>query len=194
MVPWYVRTEVPMYLSLPDYWIRPPRLLSEQPGLHRFVWDLHWPPPPAPEFTYPISAVPGDTPREPRGPWALPGLYTVRLTLNGQTLTQPLRLKMDPRVKASEEDLRAQFDRSMEVARDMGRLGETRARLKAEPAASPGPAAGARAAREKALGDLASRLLALYTVLQEADAAPTAAAVETVESLHRQVTDAIGVR
>jgi hypothetical protein len=48
---------------------------------------------------YPISATPGDTPREPRGPWALPGQFTVRLTAGGKTYTQPLTIKMDPRVK-----------------------------------------------------------------------------------------------
>ena len=32
-------------------------------------------------------------------PWVAPGVYTVRLTANGQTLTQPITIKMDPRVK-----------------------------------------------------------------------------------------------
>ena len=30
------------------------------------------------ECSYPIAAVPGETVPEPRGPWALPGTYTVR--------------------------------------------------------------------------------------------------------------------
>jgi hypothetical protein len=34
-------------------------------------------------------------------PWAAPGTYTVRLTANGATSTQPLVLRMDPRVKTS---------------------------------------------------------------------------------------------
>ena len=37
-------------------------------GLHRFVWDLHYAPPAAPAFGYPIAAICADTPREPRGP------------------------------------------------------------------------------------------------------------------------------
>jgi hypothetical protein len=32
-------------------------------------------------------------------PWAPPGNYTVRLTVDGKTYTQPLTLKLDPRVK-----------------------------------------------------------------------------------------------
>ena len=52
---------------------------------------------------------------------AVPGSYTVRLTADGKTLTQPLLLKMDPRIKTPPEGLRAQFDRSVEVAADMAR-------------------------------------------------------------------------
>ena len=48
---------------------------------------------------YPISATPHDTPREPRGPWALPGQYTVRLTVGGKAYSQLLTIRMDPRVK-----------------------------------------------------------------------------------------------
>jgi hypothetical protein len=29
-------------------------------------------------FSYPIAAIVRDTPREPRGPWAVPGTYTIR--------------------------------------------------------------------------------------------------------------------
>ena len=66
--------------NIPDYWIRPPQPLSTAAGLHRFVWDLHHPPPAVLERSYPIAAIYRNTPAEPRGPWALPGEYTVRLT------------------------------------------------------------------------------------------------------------------
>jgi len=65
--------------NIPDYWIRPPQVLSAQPGLHRFVWDLHHAPPAAPSFSYPIAAIAFDTPREPRGPWVVPGAYRVQI-------------------------------------------------------------------------------------------------------------------
>jgi photosystem II stability/assembly factor-like uncharacterized protein len=181
--------------NIPDYWIRPWSPLPATAGLHRFVWDLHHPPPPAAEFTYPISAINRDTPREPRGPWALPGTYTVRLTVGGRTLTQPLRLKMDPRVGTPATGLQAQLDRSLEVEREMARTLEGLQRAKEEHArVTAGPRAQELAAREKTLADLNSRLTALYTVLQEADAAPTAAAVETLETLRRQVRDALAAR
>jgi hypothetical protein len=178
--------------NIPDYWIRPPQVLSAQPGLHRFVWDLRHAPPAAASFSYPIAAVTFDTPREPRGPWAVPGTYTVRLTVDGRTLTQPLRLKMDPRVKTSPEDLRAQLERSLDVAREMARTRDGIERVTAEKSrAVAGPAAEALSARATTLAGLGARLLTLYEVLQEADAAPTPAALETAEVLRGQVTKAL---
>ena len=177
--------------NIPDYWIRPPQVLSAQAGLHRFVWDLHHAPPAAAVFSYPIAAIVGNTPREPRGPWAVPGEYTIRLTVNGRALTQPLRLKMDPRVQTSAEDLRAQLERSQEVSRDLVRTRQALERTQAERGRAAGPAAEALSARATILSGLSARLLALYEVLQEADVAPKPAAVETAERLRGEVAKAL---
>ena len=96
-------------LNVPTYWIRPERTLSAEPGMHRFVWDMHYPPPDSLDHDYPISAIYRDTPRYPLGPPILPGTYTVKLTVDGDTQVQLLTVKMDPRVKASAADLQAQF-------------------------------------------------------------------------------------
>jgi len=88
--------------NTPAYWIRPTQVLSAAPGFHRFVWDLHYAPPAGTSSQpgqYPISATPHDTPREPRGPFAVPGQYTARLTVGGKTYSQTFTVKMDPRVK-----------------------------------------------------------------------------------------------
>jgi len=66
--------------NIPRWWIRPQPAPSGEAGLHRFVWDLHYPPPPA-ERSYPIAAVYRDTPAEPRGPNRRIGL---RLGLTGR--------------------------------------------------------------------------------------------------------------
>jgi hypothetical protein len=122
----------------------------------------------------------------------VPGNYTVRLVVDGRTLSQPLRVKLDPRVKSSPEDLRAQFERSMDVAREMARTRDALARVKAERArATEGPAADALSARATTLSDLNARLVTLYEILQEADAAPTPAALETAETLRGQVAKAL---
>jgi len=84
---------------IPLYWVRGPRRLSTEPGMHRWVWHLHYPKPASMRHEYPIAAVPHDTPRGPFGPTVLPGTYKVRLTVDGKPFTAPLTVKMDPRVK-----------------------------------------------------------------------------------------------
>jgi hypothetical protein len=53
-----------------------------------------------------------ETAPQPTAPWALPGSYSVVLTAGGKSFTQPLTLKMDPRVKANEAELTKQFELS----------------------------------------------------------------------------------
>jgi hypothetical protein len=125
-------------INVPTYWIRPERQLSTAAGMHRFIWDLHYPPPPVMERDYPISAIYGDTPLYPLGASVLPGAYVAKLTAGGKTFTQPLTIKMDPRVKASSEQLNAQFELETQITeallRDSRALAEVRnarAQLKA---------------------------------------------------------------
>ncbi|HTD52403.1 MAG TPA: glycoside hydrolase, partial [Thermoanaerobaculia bacterium] len=147
----------PKELPIPTYWIRPPQALSGQAGFHRFVWDLHYPPPDAIEHEYPIAAVYRNTARQPLGPWALPGDYTVRLTAGGKTQTQPLKIEMDPRVTASPDDLRSQFELSTRITAAMHPGFEALQQVKAlrkdlaavRERAAQSPAADAVAALEK---------------------------------------------
>ena len=106
----------PKELPVPTYWIRPPQILSSEPGMHRFVWDLHYPPPDSLEHEYPISAIYHDTPRYPLGPAVLPGNYNVKLTVAGKSYARPLIIKMDPRVKTAPDGLRQQFDTETKIA------------------------------------------------------------------------------
>ncbi len=101
---------------IPLYWIKPFRALSAEQGMHRWVWDLHYPAPSATRHEYPISAVPGDTPRYPLGPTALPGSYTARLTVNGKAQTATFTVKMDPRVHISEAALGKKFQQEMRLS------------------------------------------------------------------------------
>jgi photosystem II stability/assembly factor-like uncharacterized protein len=94
---------------IPPYWVRMPKILLTAAGMHRWVWDLHYATPVSTRYDYPIAAIPGDTPRVPQGPSALPGSYTVRLTVDGKSFTAPLTVKMDPRVKTTHEGLAQMF-------------------------------------------------------------------------------------
>jgi photosystem II stability/assembly factor-like uncharacterized protein len=96
-------------LNVPTYWVRQPRVLSAEAGMHRWVWDVRLRPPDALAHTYPIAAIYHDTPSEPLGPWALPGDYVVKLTVDGKTYSQPLTVKMDPRVKTPLTGLTQQY-------------------------------------------------------------------------------------
>ena len=78
--------------------------------MHRFVWDMHYAPPESLEHGFPISAIYHDTVKYPLGAWALPASYTVKLTVDGRSYTQPLTVKMDPRSTTSLADLRKQFE------------------------------------------------------------------------------------
>jgi photosystem II stability/assembly factor-like uncharacterized protein len=111
---------------IPMYWVRPPQILFGQAGMHRFVWDLHYPPPEALEHEFPISAILHDTPQYPLGGWAMPGKYTVKLMVEGKSYTQPLTIKMDPRIKTSEADLHKQFEMEAGAVEGMNESYEAR--------------------------------------------------------------------
>ena len=102
-------------LAIPTYWVRPPQVLSSEPGMHRFLWDMRYAPIPGAPSQYPISAVYRNTAPAASSPWAMPGKYTVRFTANGKSSTQPLMIQMDPRLKVSASDLAEQFKLSKQV-------------------------------------------------------------------------------
>jgi len=72
-------------------------------GLNRFAWDLRY------ELPKKIPMAIYDS-GEPSGPLAMPGKYQVRLTVGGKSQTAPFEIKLDPRVSASAEDIRKQFE------------------------------------------------------------------------------------
>lgn len=102
---------------IPSYWIRNRKPLATTAGMHRWVWDLRYAPPRTPQRGFPISAVPGDTPQEPVGPLATPGIYTVRLRVGARHWEQPLTLSIDPRLNSlGPQDLGAQLKLAQRLA------------------------------------------------------------------------------
>ncbi|HEX6880676.1 MAG TPA: hypothetical protein VF135_09955, partial [Terriglobales bacterium] len=85
-------------------WVKGTPALSAQSGMHRWIWDFQTTP----------AVGEASRRRGGGGNWAVPDQYTVKLTANGQTYTQPLTLKMDPRVKVTQADLLAQFNASQQ--------------------------------------------------------------------------------
>ncbi len=177
--------------NIPDYWIRPPQRLSAAPGMHRFVWDLHEPDPVGVNFGYPIAAVPMNTAKDPAGPWVLPGTYAVTLIVNGKRYSQPLTVRMDPRVKTPPLALVRQHTLSVRVVQGLKKtaaaleeLRALRAKVRDARAAASAPAEALAEFDRKAaaleggggapsLTRLSGELASLYGTLQDADVAPT---------------------
>ena len=102
----------------PSYWLSPPRVPTARAGMNRFVWNLRYPSPAVKRPDYTIAALPGDTPALPLGPQVVPGAYQVRLSVGERVLTQPLVVRMDPRVKTSARDLSALFSLERQISAD----------------------------------------------------------------------------
>jgi hypothetical protein len=77
-------------------------------GINRFVWDLRYP---DPETLKDVVVDDGTT----DGPTAVPGAYAVRLTVGGQSVTQPFTIVKDPRVSTSQADFVKQFALASQV-------------------------------------------------------------------------------
>lgn len=82
--------------------------LMVTPGGNRFVWDMRY----AGYTTFPGMVYYGSP---NLGPKAIPGLYKVRLTVNGNASEQEFEILKDPRIETTQEDFQAQFDFLMKV-------------------------------------------------------------------------------
>ncbi|MBW8874872.1 MAG: glycosyl hydrolase [Acidobacteria bacterium] len=90
--------------------------LPKGAGVQRGVWDLAW------DGAEMIPKGVLDSGYPAFGPEAVPGNYTLRLTVDGQTVTAPFVLRPDPRSTASQADLEAQLRFSLQVRDAITRL------------------------------------------------------------------------
>jgi photosystem II stability/assembly factor-like uncharacterized protein len=77
-------------------------------GLNRFIWDMRYPD----ATTFPgliYWAASG------RGPLAVPGVYTVKVTIEGKPLSQPFEIRKDPRMGGSAAELQKQLDLALQI-------------------------------------------------------------------------------
>lgn len=100
-------------MGYPTYWFRPAKKIQTSEGPHRFVWDLRYSPPKGSQRSYAIAAVYNNTPAGPDGPFVHPGIYMVKLNVDGFIMEKTLDVKLDPRVKINEEDLQWQSKYAM---------------------------------------------------------------------------------
>jgi photosystem II stability/assembly factor-like uncharacterized protein len=195
--------------GLPLYWPAPAMRISTAAGMHRVSWDLHFDPiagagDAAPNDDEATGAVPHRTYPTVNAPWAPPGTYTVRLTAGGRSYTQPLALRLDPRVRTPAAGLaqlasltrelydgavatHAAYVEARELAARLGHLsGDDAATLRAQidslaPAQATASGAstdrvrrGTAAPTASTLDGASSAMLAAAMAMQGADVAPTA--------------------
>ena len=94
-------------------------VLPVSSGLNRFIWDLRLNPP---------TGVPGAVYQEGsrlQGVLVVPGEYTVKLDVDGETQTVPLRVELNPGVKTSSADLQQQFDLATKISDRISETHET---------------------------------------------------------------------
>ncbi len=120
-----------------ERWFPKPQRLESSAGAHRFVWDLRWLSSGEATSDYEESA-------PPKGPRVTPGMYTAKLTADGQTLTQSFEVAMDPRTAATPAVLAEQerlgreiFAASMQSRKLVSETATIRRQLEAMPNPSP---------------------------------------------------------
>jgi photosystem II stability/assembly factor-like uncharacterized protein len=196
---------------VPLYWPAPQMVLSTRKGMHRFSWDLHFEPlgdePRAGGGS--TGAVPGHTYPSVDAPWAPPGEYTVQLTVAGRRYSQPLALRLDPRVKTSAVELeyaatlsREMYDGAVtaraayEEARAMlERLSDDALRAEVEAMAPAPRPAGRRRFRRAApqgpptLNGASQSLMRAAMAMQRAELGPTERQVANCDAAREQLQD-----
>ena len=89
----------------PRYWLASPeaRALTTHVGLNRFAWNMRYGPPPAiqHDLENQMNTVTGVTTPGPHGPQVIPGVYTLKLTVDGHVYTRHVTVINDPRVGQS---------------------------------------------------------------------------------------------
>lgn len=190
----------------PNYWLPKTEILSAQPGMHRFAWDVRYAPPRG-GGGYAMAVANLETESLPQGPLVVPGNYRARLTVAGKTYEQPLQVAPDPRVKATPQMWFQQFTLGKRIYDALERAGsvlrqidQRRAELKQQPnpdldrklvelagAARGEEEEGAPAASGVTLRQVSMSLSHLLGVIESADAAPTKQAADSAQASLKQL-------
>jgi hypothetical protein len=211
------------FCGLPLYWPAPPVVFGASAGMHRVAWDMRLQPLPVDDVNAAgdvnaTGAVPGRATLSESSPWAPPGLYTVRLTVDGKSMTQPITVKLDPRVKTPAPALaqlntltRGMWDGAMAARAAFAEARALSAKLESlsgsEAAAfkaavdslAPAPArgrggrgAGGRfgaPAGPPTLASISGTLMGAAMAMQGAEVAPTARQVAACTAANAQLAD-----
>ena len=190
--------------SIPLSWPSPIKAMPTTAGMHRISWSLRYQP--LAQERSPIQrpiVIPGRSSVVPSSPWAPPGHYTVRLTAGGKAYTQPLTVRLDPRVTTpapaldQSEKLSVEmyalarstlmaYGQAQDLAREVGKLESTeagasksfKASIDAVAQSSGHHGYGLPYPTPATLKDVSNAALAASLAMETADTAPTAAQIE----------------
>lgn len=104
---------------------------SGMAGMKRFVWDMRYPDVELPASAGALTDFKSSDHSPPSRPVAPPGQYAVRLTVDGNRVERPFEIRKDPRISASNEDLRAQFDLMLGIQSQVSAVADQVLRLRA---------------------------------------------------------------
>jgi photosystem II stability/assembly factor-like uncharacterized protein len=96
-----------------------PTVLPKDIGVNRMAWDLFY------EGPTIIPAAKNDAGTPHRGPSAPPGVYTLKLTVDGKVLSGAVVVRLDPRVKANPQDLAEQQQLAIRLRDDITQVSKT---------------------------------------------------------------------
>jgi hypothetical protein len=186
----------PKSITFLPRWLPQHPVPSAESGAHRFVWDFRE--------------------KSHDGPLLPPGSYTIRLGVNGHTYERAARVLRDPRIAATDADLRAQYDFTRQVIALRADVGASR--TKAETIAKGLTGERASAYRRDVIGEeqpenpddsmgayshdlssflyLEGQLDSLESAAQSADAAPTPTmrtAYGKLAAIYRRTLSAAGI-
>lgn len=98
---------------------------SSKAGLNKFEWDLKYPA--ATSFKGMILWGANKN----AGPLALPGIYTIKLTTAGKTITDSFEIKLDPRIKdVTRADLEEKFTLAIQIRDQTSKANEAVIRIR----------------------------------------------------------------
>jgi photosystem II stability/assembly factor-like uncharacterized protein len=93
--------------------------LPKTAGLHRVAWDLEY------EGARTIKGAKVDAGNPREGPLAVPGMYTLKLIVDGQALPEKkVEVRPDPRVTIPAEELQEQLQLALKVRGDLNRVAD----------------------------------------------------------------------
>ncbi|HEX3985100.1 MAG TPA: glycoside hydrolase [Acidobacteriaceae bacterium] len=195
---------------IPPYWPLRHGPMPVSAGMHRWIWDLRSKTPTSTRYGYPISAVPYRTPLQPQGPLVVPGTYTVKLTVDGKSETEPVTVKMDPRVHMTQDELVALHSAQLAMGDALNSVAQADldAHAVEEQLNAPGNAdlaaqvgqykdaldkvlKGDRTQHRPGIDEVSGETGQLYGELEGADAVPTEALLQAAQGAEHEGTEVV---